>query len=222
MTSLSSSLIKEVAQRALEQVSVQVGDIDLALMHLTEHFQNLSTTSRSYQTRHLTVRFKIAGVECQNLVRDALATKIPDLFLSAPAPFNRIAAAMVKEGVLWLYLNDHGTCRAIRKNPWKLIHVFRDGAMLPAGDHLSLIPETFLLYLPGFRPDQRPSRDVERALPQNVLVAAGKANRLKGTIKKVSFTCQLWVMYLDTEDDALDLARRGEMVLDNQVHVKVK
>jgi hypothetical protein len=220
VTTGSSGIVKEAVDGAIERLSKEFGSTDLALMSLINHFQNLSTTRRSHQTKHYTVRFQVKGDE--KLIRDALDTNIPDLFLSAPTPFNRIAAASVKERVLWIHLNDIASCRTIRQDPRGINNLFTDAIRPSKGPTLRLISETYLLCLPGFKPEQRSSSDAKTSLPGDVLKAAAMVNKLKGAIKKVIYTCGLWVMYLGTEEDALGLARRGEMALDNRLHVKVK
>lgn len=213
------SLVVELAKDALERLSKHPSlvDNDLALMYLTEYFQKLSTNAASHKTMHYTVRFKI---ECdERLIQDVLDTRVPHLFLSAQTPLDRIVAARVKEGLLWIHTNDRESCRSIRQNSRGVNDLFKNAIRPSQANVLRLIPETYLLCLTGFYPS---SGKEKRSLPQIVLKAAVTANGLTGTIKKVTYNSQLWIMYLDTEQDAVLLARRGEMALDNRLHVKVK
>lgn len=222
ITTSSNRSVKEVAQRALETLSSQLGDNELALMRLTEYFQNLSKTSRGHQTRHFTLRFKILGDDTERLIRDALDTKMPGLFSSRTDHFKYVTAAEVKEGILWIYLNDSVLCQKLRRDPWQINDLFKNVIKSSKRQVLRQIPETYVLCLPGFRPYQWSSREEKSRLPRDVLEAAVVNNGLRGTIMKVVRTCQLWVMHVDNEQDAKHLARQGEMTLDNRPHVRVK
>lgn len=213
-----SRTVAQVAQDAVERLSGEFGQ-DAAITHLIAHLQSLQAPSQSHQAKQYTVRFRIEEKEDCGIIQKTLDEHAPGLFGdSAISDLNSVASAEVKGGMLCVHFRKEESYHWLRHNPAKIEQLFKCQSETP----LRLIPETYHLCLLGFKSQLDANGRPIRTLPKSVLDSAIKANGLGHEIKKVQQSCGLWILHLKSESDALHLAKKGEMSLDNNFRVKVR